>query len=399
MLGNKLANAYFDLKDESGHLIGSFISDATGKVTTAYLRPNADYTLAETKSPKYFHGLDNPLTIRQNTDGTVSVTCGSTLDAERVVVDNTDPDNPVVTVKNIKYDFSITKKDKNTKDPIQGVKFELHKQRTVGGVTVIDFNPIPGYENLLTDANGIVPLIDSNLPAGTYQLREVETPITHHSLNYYVTFTVSETGEIKINTVHPEIELQTERKTEAGEEKLYYTLLIYNIPISDDFTITKEVAGNMGNKTEEFPVTVTFATPSNQPYVGTFYTETNGGTPKEWTLTAADNGQLTFNIMHGDRVVFTGLDDGTKFTVQEDYKDYKPTAYINHILIGETGTVTGNITDDRIIKFVNTREGVIPTGLETSFNLSVSILCALTSGVVASRLFFMRRRREEEEEG
>ena len=89
---------------------------------------------------------------------------------------------------------------------------------TVGGVTVIDFNPIPGYENLLTDANGIVPLIDSNLPAGTYQLREVETPITHHSLNYYVTFTVSETGEIKINTVHPEIELQTERKTEAGEE-------------------------------------------------------------------------------------------------------------------------------------------------------------------------------------
>ena len=396
MHDHKMANAYFNLRDDHGNLIGTFVSDENGKVTVAYLRKNVDYTLEETKSPQGYHGLDNPLTLRLNNDGTVTVIAASDIDNRRIEVDNRDIENPTVTVKNIKYDFTITKRDKITHDPIQGVKFELHKQRTVGGVTVVDFHPIPGYENLLTDANGIVPRIDSSLPAGTYELREVETPATHHSLNYYVMFTVTDTGDIKINSVHPEIILDVEEgETELGEKRLYYTLYIDNIPISDDFTITKEVRGNLGNKMDEFPVTVTFASATGQAFVGTFYTETNGGEPVEHTLTASDLGKYTFNIRHGDSVVFTGLDPETRFVVTENYGDYMPSTYINNVLNSNTGTATGIISEQRLVRFVNTREGIIPTGLEASFNASVSLIGALCAGLIFRLCYKAKRRREE----
>lgn len=397
-MGNRMSGAYFDLRDETGKLIGSFVSDDNGLVTMAFLRKNVDYTLTETKSPSRYHGLDKPVTIRLNNDGSVTATAGVSSDAARIEVNNDDLNEPTVTVKNIRYDFTVSKKDKNTNQPIENVKFELHKQRTVGGVTVVDFHPMPGYENLLTDSNGIVSMIDSSLPAGTYELREVDTPITHHSLNYYILFTVSDTGDITLNAVHPEIDIVTTRETVLGEERLVYTLLIYNLPVTDDFTITKQVTGNMGNRNEEFPVTVTLTTATDQPYVGTFYTKKNNEDAVAWTLTAADAGKVTLSFKDGDRIVFTDLDENTKFSVTEDSKGYQSKGYRDGIYIDDSGTVTGNITDHHVVKFVNTRNGIIPTGVENSFNLSISIMCILTACVVSGRHFFFKRRTEEEEE-
>ena len=387
-----LAGAKFELRDENSNLIDTFTSDDTGFVAKAFLRKNVPYTLTETKSPNRYHGLDDALTITLNNDGTVTTDATS----NKVVVNNSDPNNPVLTIKNIRYDFSINKLDKNTHQAIKDVKFELHKMRTVGGVTVVDFYPIAGYENLLTDENGIIPRIDSTLPAGTYELREVETPVTHHSLNYYVMFTVTDTGDIRINSVHPEVELHATETTDAvsGELRLNYTLLIYNYPVSENFTITKEVRGNLGNKDEPFEVEVTFKTPTDQAYTGTVNMKVNGTdvTPNNV------NGVVTFDIKHGDRVEFTGLDEYTKFYVEETYKDYRPTVYVDGVLQqGDPGKADGNITDNKLVKLVNTREGVIPTGVDLPFEMSAVILSAMTAVVIFNTCLKMRRREDEED--
>lgn len=392
-----LAGARFELRDDNNNLIDTFTSGDDGKVAKAYLRKNVDYKLIETKSPFRYHGLDNPLTVKLDNNGHVIATAASEFDDYRISVDNSKQDNPVLTVHNIRYNFTITKKDKNSEQPIEGVKFELHKMRTVGGVSVVDFHPMAGYENLLTDREGIVPNIDSSLPAGTYELREVETPITHHSLNYYVMFTVSETGDIKINSVHPEIKLLTTQVTEHGEQRLIYTLLIYNLPITDEFTIVKEVRGNLGNKNEKFPVEVTFSDALNQPYIGSFSTIINGNPGQTYDLKAADHGVIEFTIKHGDRVEFTGLAENTKFKVVEDYKDYRPAAYVDNVPFGNTGTVTGNIEDNHLIKFVNTREGIVPTGVDLPFEMSAVILSAMTAVVIFNTCWKMRRREDEED--
>ncbi len=396
MHDNPLEGAVFDLYDNEDKLIGSFSSDDTGFVTTAYLRKGINYTLVEKKSPAGFAGLKQPLTVRMNNDGTIVVTANNTTDQSRYEYD-AGPASPEITVKNIRYNFSVSKKDKATHDPVEGVEFALHRQRTVGSVTVVDFNPMAGYEHLYTDVNGIVPRIDNTLAPGTYELREISTPSTHHGLSYYVRFTVTETGDIRLNEVHPEVQVLEEEVEEAGEKRVIYTLLIYNNPVSSDLSISKKVAGNMGNKTEEFPMTVKLTDASNNPYVGTFYTQKNNGTTETRTLSASDLGIVRITLSHEDTIVFTGLDEHTKFTVTEDTKGYQSDGRLDGVHTSDTGTVSGNIDDNHFVLFINTREGVIPTGLETSFNLSVSTLCALTAGVAVSRYFFFRRRREEEE--
>ncbi|MBR6960736.1 MAG: hypothetical protein IKH76_09695, partial [Clostridiales bacterium] len=396
MQGNPLEGAKFDLYDNEDKLVGTFTSDATGFVTTAYLRKGIDYSLVEKKSPAGYSGLKEPLTVRLNNDDSIIVTSNNTADQNRYEY-VAGPASPEIIVKNIRYDFSITKKDKVTQEPIEGVEFALHRQRTVGSVTVVDFDPMAGYSSLYTNANGIVPRIDNTLAPGTYELREISTPATHIGLNYYVRFTVTETGDIRLNEVHPEVQVLEEEVEEAGEKRVIYTLLIYNNPVTSDLMISKQVAGNMGNKTEVFPLTVELKTATGEPYVGSFTTKKTGEAAVTHDLVASDQGIITLEISHGENIEFDGLDEHTKFTVTEDPKGYMSDGYLGSQRVSTTGTVTGSIDDEHWVRFVNTREGVIPTGLENSFNISVSLLCALTAGVAVSRYFFFRRRREEEE--
>lgn len=61
--GNALAGAAFTLTDSDGNAIGSFVSDADGQITVAFLRDNVDYTLTETRTPQGYHGLEAPMII------------------------------------------------------------------------------------------------------------------------------------------------------------------------------------------------------------------------------------------------------------------------------------------------------------------------------------------------
>ena len=165
-----LAGAVFTLTDNDGNRIGTFTSREDGLIARAFLRDGVEYTLTETDSPQGWYGLQEPMKITLN-GRTISV--DSDNDPAYYTIDNDTEDNedPVLTVKDRPYTFEVIKMNGDDDDPMAGVVFDLHRQVTVGDVTTIDLNPMPGYKGLTTDENGLVPKIDNTLPPGTYELR------------------------------------------------------------------------------------------------------------------------------------------------------------------------------------------------------------------------------------
>ena len=245
----------------------------------------------------------------------------------------------------------------------------------------------------ITDENGIIPKIDATLPAGTYELREISTPSSYQKLPYYIRFTVSDTGDIRLDAYHPEVDIETLHT----EDRLLYTLYIANHPSSsDDLTISKQVTGNMGNKNDSFPVTVTLTDPNGDPYVGTVNMSVNGADPTAVVLRSNNTGKITFEIKDGDTVTLTGLPTGTSFEVREDPKGYTSTAYLNGVQqSGHTGVVSGVLPTASTVLFVNSREGIIPTGIGLSFNVIMTLLVTLAAALTATILYSLKRRIEE----
>ena len=195
-----LAGAGFKLEDDEGNVIGTFTSDDDGLISVAFLRENIEYKLTETVAPSTWYGLADPVYIKQ-VDG--NITISQCADDSYYVVDN-EIEPHSLTVKNRPYVFSAVKVDAKTGEAMSGVKFALHREVKVGDVTAIDPNPMPGYEELITDVNGIIPLLDNTLPPGKYELREKETLPQYQTIKPDLQFTVSATGMISLAGQYPE---------------------------------------------------------------------------------------------------------------------------------------------------------------------------------------------------
>ncbi len=231
--GEPLAGAEFVLKDSSGNPVGTFVSDAQGQITVAFLSDNKEYTLTETKTPQGWHGLEEPMTILLYNG---SVTVGN-IEEDSYTLSQESGGTPVLTVKNRPWTFRAVKKDAGNGNALEGVKFALHRKKTVSGVTDYDLTPEPGFEELVTAADGVIPKIDQTLPAGSYELREKAALDGYQTLSGYIHFTVSPNGVIRLDDQIEEVEL-TEERTDNANGTVAYTLSIKNSPESQTPTPT-----------------------------------------------------------------------------------------------------------------------------------------------------------------
>ena len=205
-------------------------SDNDGLVAQVYLQKDVLYTLTELQSPQGYVGLDGPLTVTL-----VATSSGWELNVSPIIPDGeplyykVTEENGILTltIKNHPYDFKAVKVDSTDNTvSLAGVQFSLYKQVTVGETT--DWDSDPYYSGLITDADGVIPNIDKDLPAGTYQLRETAAPNGYEDLTGPIDFTVSPLGEITLGS-HPANVTLTE---ETGEEgKLVFTLTVPNTPL------------------------------------------------------------------------------------------------------------------------------------------------------------------------
>ena len=218
--GHPLSNATFTLSNSS-QLIGTFTSDENGTVTKAFLKNHEPYILQETKSPDGYLGLQEEIQLQWE-NGNLEI---SGIDEEEYTLIHNTGDMPKLILKNHAYSFHAIKKDAQTNQPLQGVKFALYKQHTVDGVVSINPVPIPGYENLITDENGIIPSIDHTLSPGTYELREKQTLTGYQLLTDYIRFTISKTGKISLQSDLNDVSLRQEKN---NSEQIEYTLTVLN---------------------------------------------------------------------------------------------------------------------------------------------------------------------------
>lgn len=154
----KLSGATFELWNaDNTEFIKAGTTGADGTVTFNKLT-YGDYKLKETNAPDgYVVGINDQKTV--------------TVDAN--------PTNETITNAKIIRDVELTKIDAETKEPLQGVIFELQDEN--GEV-------VPGYESLVTDENGKIKI--SDLEPGSYRFVEKEPLFGYENMDQPVSFTI-----------------------------------------------------------------------------------------------------------------------------------------------------------------------------------------------------------------
>lgn len=176
---------------------------------------------------------------------------------------------------------------------------------------------------------------------------------------------------------------------------------------TSDLTFRKEVSGNQASRDKyfEFTVRITGAV------AGTIYdvditeadatsgdntatTDENKGKANVTKLTVGADGTVEqkFYLQHGQQIKIKGLAKDTKYTVTENEEDYKSTASgVN----GYKDATAGNVeSKDLNTSYLNTKEGIIPTGVI----MTVAPFAAVTLlGGVGAVTLKMKKRREDEE--
>ena len=155
--------------------------------------------------------------------------------------------------------------------------------------------------------------------------------------------------------------------------------------------ISKQIVGNMGNRSKKFDFTVHLSylftnedgTVDEIGFNGTLSGKLNGETV---SLTFTD-GDCTVTLGHLDTLVIEGIYHGMKYTVSEDAGIYSKAVSGN-----ESGTINCNVNNGKVeLGYVNTLEAHIPTGIAMNASGTAALFAALLS--LAAVLLLLRNKR------
>ena len=390
-----LKNGKFTLSDSAGNVIGKYTSDSEGTVTMMYNFSNDEvYTLTETAAPDGYVGLLKTLKFKVNSDETVTLLYedgitpwGDTVEADENWAKWKNGENGItayVDIYNKPFNLKLQKTDGASNIPLSSAHFALYKQvnSTVGGLEK-NKNPMSGFEDLVT-VNGKVDICGGNsgrvLRPGTdgtvYFLKETKAPTNYTKLDEDVVFYISALGEPDM------ISGPGEGSIIETAESFIYTISVKNTkedPTKNYLTITKIVDGNHGNKDQEFDFTITIEDADQDGYAWS-----KNGEEQTAKIRSGDS----FKMKHGDSVMIC-IPDAPKFvTVSEKKEDYTALFKLGDVE-EKTYFMRFKFTQDVQLLVTNTREAVIPTGIETH----ATALIAVGILLIGAMLLFLRGRR------
>ncbi len=384
---NPLKGGKFTITDSNGNKVGTFTSDASGLVTMMYsFDRNQLYTLTEVGAPSGYVGLDKSLKFKVNDDDSVSLfyNDGTTEWGDNDVKDrkwaNYKPgENGIVAyvdVYNKPFNFKIMKMDSlDSEELLTGAHFALYKQAktTISGY-VKNKDPMTGFEDLVT-VNGevevcgeqsgrVIRLGDTD---SVYFLTETQAPPNYAKMDKDIMFKISPSGRPSL------IENEYSGQLVETDDSFIYTLSVPNIEESDDIkvlSITKNVSGNMGDKTKDFEFT--FVVP-----------EGDSNTEYDWYVngilqTDKIKSNEKFSLSHGENVIIM-VPAGTKVTISENSENYTSSFILDTETEAEkTNSKTFTVTDSTYLTVTNTLEAIIPTGIWNATKIMIiSGLCLI----------------------
>lgn len=185
---------------------------------------------------------------------------------------------------------------------------------------------------------------------------------------------------------------------------------------TSDLTLRKQVKGNQASRDKyfEFTLNIDKAQPNTKYDVviddadatskaNAATISANAGQTNVTSITTDNQGKATqkFYLQHGQQVTVQGIAKDTTYAVTENTEDYKSTANTKDtpVVATKTGTeaapVDGTIVStDLTTGYLNTRAGVIPTGVI----MTVAPFAAVTLlGAVGMVTIKMRKKEDDEE--
>ena len=343
--------------------ISSTVDGVDGIIAILYPKVDEDYTLTETASPEQWQGVDHPITIKLNSDGTVSAYPDPDKDEWYILEQASSEDAPAILyVKDRPFEFEVIKKDGLTQAPISGVQFDLSRYIQTG-VNVYawqspyqpaDTGDTTDYSKLVTGADGIVPHVDNNLPVGTYRLREWYNDPNHPgyhpgyqpldevngTYNSTVVFKIDELGEISFEGDQPE---GVSIECEADENGVaHYTLTILNYP---QVTILK--TDESGNELAGAQFKLTTLTANSE------WVAYNGGGVSNGLISLTDEASLTITYLPDGRYCLTETRSPNGFILLSEPVYFKILRNANEPMICLTDA-DGNVLVDENQNVLNT---------------------------------------------
>ncbi|MBR2560990.1 MAG: hypothetical protein IKE31_02440 [Eubacterium sp.] len=209
-----LAGAVFTLTDLEGNPVAaeSYTSDDEGRITIAYLNKGS-YILTETRTPKGYAALDQPMRITVEADGTVSVSGVEEscyiLTQAKPATETEEAKMAEIIIKDRPMELHFIKTDAATGRSLPEAHFALYRQVTnASGEKVKDYQPVTGFEDLVTDSQGIPVFsdggealtIDTLTWGNTYYLTETQAPEEYEKLENDLCFTVGQNGTVTIES-------------------------------------------------------------------------------------------------------------------------------------------------------------------------------------------------------
>ena len=383
-----LPNAEFTVTSEDGTFRKKFVSDENGKITKAFFVEGMTYHLSEIKTPiGYYCPTEEITVVYRNGEFEVTDTSGGDFGTTKVK----SGDDTLLGIKNKTYKLSVYKIDAMDETPVEGAHFALHKQIKVGSITMFDYDPVPGFEDIVSGSDGLLAEVNERLAPGVYELRELSAPLGYLNMTHNVRFRVGDTGGITLVDTYSDVEVTSEDSADKSEK--IFEMKIKNTSDSLQLTVSKTVTGNFGNRSEKFDFKVTFTDSNGVAFAGgTVKTRTPSGTVE---LIQLDNtGSMTFQLAHGEEIRFA-LPADTIYTVTETSTDYKTTWKKNMETDREGRTATGTLDADCTIAYTNEKSGIIPTGLD--FTVKAILGAGLILMIGAGAFAVVNRRRDDED--
>ena len=352
-----IAGSSFSFDYDSG-AIGTFSSGSNGFVTNAFLGAGVIYTLTEIASPTGFMMLPDSLNIVMN-EGVPFV---SNLDSAYYDLSN-HGDGWILKIRNKPYLFSVKKINGFTNEPLEGVHFELHKEKTVGNVTSFDLVPVVGFEDVVSDANGVLSGLDATLSSGVYQLLEKSPPVGYFVPSQPVVFVISDDGSVSLRGSFVNAVVDTVTHADFVE----YTIQVKNYPLSS-IVVGKTVTGEFGSRDKLFGFTVTFG---GGFWDGSGASVRNTVTGQQYTVS---NGRCVFRLRDGEFVEFSNIPIGVSYSVVEN--DANKDGYVTTYTDNASGVVGSELIT---VMVTNSVPVIVPTGVNIWY---VGSICMMIIGFI-----------------
>lgn len=369
--GSLLPNGVFKLQ-LNGVDVGeeTYTSDNHGLITILYdFEVNTEYTLTEVASPEGYQGIDAVIHFKiERNEGVDNISAWVNTEGhewddwfEAEKYPNTSGKDLIayVNVKNKQVSFRALKTDTEN-NLLEGAHFALYKQFIVNGQPIKDYDPVPGFEDIVSNEYGVVPGVDMTLTPRTYYLTETAAPENYEPYEGDIIFTITDLGYVSSTP-------STLLNVTETQGIVTYTMTIQNkkpVLTPPILSISKFVAGTNGNTTLPFRFVIS-GLQAGKEYVYERMITDDGvnwrrapGQSSLGFVKVEEGGIIQFDLMHHQKIRISLPYEGSFSVVETPVAEYEMSYSITEgadqatqITNGfEVDTFTSNIN----VEFTNT---------------------------------------------